>query len=296
MMVGGPGEKTGRMEVKQFALLAETFESPPAEILAPLLQEALGVLPYEALRAARSARGILAERLEEGQAERIRRALQDGGIPCRVAPQEGIPPLYRGARSARALRLRGDSFQFRSGITGPWVSLSWDRLFLLSAGVVLEGTGGGFRSQGKQGGKVGVGGAVRLMVDPVGGALSILKKSRPSKGMERRKGVFFPHPMADLFFQGEGGEGGWIRLRGREVSYEGVLEGAEKGEFFQDFRELLWKLAERADPDRVTRAASALLEAGLEDPPLEGDAFFGEEPVFRLYNRWALACVLSAGD
>ncbi len=280
-----------------FVLLGERFEAPPAEILAPLLGEILGLLPYEAARAAASAGGILAEGLEEEKAERLAGRLGEAGFPCRVVPAPAAPPQGP-VRTAREIRLLEDSLQFRPGFTGPWISSPWKDLLLLSAGVILEVEGGGFRSTGKKGGGgVGVGGAVRLMVDPVGGALSILKKARKKGGLERRPGVPFPHPLADLYFQGEGEGAGWIRVRAREVRFSGPGEKEVRGDFYARFLAFLGEAARRSAPEegppRLTQPSLALLGEGPEGVPLEGEAFFGEEQAFRRYNRWALACVLS---
>ncbi len=279
--------------METFVLLGERFETPPAEILAPLLGETLGLIPYEALRAAASARGILAEGLERDQAEKIAQGLAEAGFPCGVVPGRAAPPAGP-VRVAREVRLLEEDLLFRPGLTGPWISLPWEDIILLSAGVILEREGGGFRSTGKKGGGTpGLGGAARLMVDPVGGALSILKKTRKKGGLERRPGVPFPHPLADLYFQGSGEKGEWIRIRAREVSFPGLREGGEKGNFYRDFLAFLEEAGRRSRGTSLTASASFLLGEGPEGIPLEGAAFFGEEGAYRLYNRWALACVFS---
>ncbi len=279
--------------METFVLLGERFETPPAGILAPLLGETLGLIPYEALRAAASARGILAEGLEKEQAERIAGGLAEAGFPCRVVPGRVVPPKGP-VRAAREVRLTEEDLRFRPGFTGPWISQPWEGLLLLSAGVILEEEGGGFRSTGKKGGgTVGLGGAARLVVDPVGGALSILKKTRKKGGLERRPGVPFPHPLADLYFQGAEEGAGWIRVRAREVSFPGLREEGEKGNFYRDFLAFLEEAGRKSRGASLTASARSLVGEGPEGIPLEGEAFFGEEPAFRLYNRWALACVLS---
>ncbi len=287
------------MTLGAYTVVAGKYEAPPSELLAPLLADALGLLPFDASRRAKSVRGILAEGLEREGAERIALALSRGGFPCFVLSGDALPPLYH-PRIAREIRLSGDSFQFRPGFSGPWECLAWETLGLLSAGVILEVEGGGFRStEKKEGGTVGLGQAARLVVDPLGGALSILKKARKRGSLERRPGTPFPHPLADLFFPGKGGQGGWIRLLGRAISYPSVLEGRERGEFFPDFLVLLRELARRAGPRGegrgITEAARVLMQGGWEDPPLEGPAFFGEEAEFRRYNRWSLACAGGPG-
>ncbi len=280
--------------MKTYALLAEQYDPPRVESFAALLGEALGLLPYEALRAARSARGILAEGLDWESASRIGEGLARDGFSCRVLPQEEIPPLYR-PRTAREIQFQEEGLLVRRGYGDSWDLFPWGGLLLLSAGVIPEEEGGGMGCAGREGGGIGLGGVLRLAVDPVGGALSILKKSKPRGGEgKKRKALTFLQPLADLCFRGEEeGAFQWIRLRGREVARSFLPGGQGRAGFYEAFLAFLERTAGKAGPERLSLPVGILLSEGPEHLPERGAAFFPGEREFRLFNRWTLTCLHS---
>jgi hypothetical protein len=261
-----------------YTVLRTEWAPADPEVLAPILQEVLGLVRYDAVRRANQAQGIVAQHLAGAQAQALAERCSAAGLPATPVDEAtlatvGVPVLVR------TVRLDDDGL-----------------------GVVLGYTTGRAAAAGpRRKKKVGFGTRMALgaLVGPLGGIIT--------RGMERRmndraKGEggsvqrSTAVEMADLFLEDpDGGDTVHLRLRGPDLYYPQILGEACAGDPEFDFRAVLLHVAERATDAAISDSTRALLLAG-EDPDVDpADALFEGPHQFAAYNVWQLQMELSGG-
>ncbi|MHC5019242.1 MAG: hypothetical protein ACYTGX_03835 [Planctomycetota bacterium] len=283
-----------------FTVLRTEWAPADPEVLAPILQEVLGLVRYDAVRQASQAQGIVAQHLDGAQAQALAERCTAAGMEATAVDEAalatvGVPVLVR------TVRLDDAGLGVVLGYTGGERVFPWSALRLLSVGVIAETTGRAAAGGPRRRKKVGFGTRMALgaLVGPLGG---IITKGMERRMNERQKGERGPVrrstvvEMADLFLEDpDGGDTVHLRLRGPDLYYPQILGEACAGDPEFDFRAVLLQVAERATGAAISDSTRALLLAG-EDPEVDpADAVFEGPHQFAAYNVWQLQMELSGG-
>ncbi|MBI4615548.1 MAG: hypothetical protein HY720_18160 [Planctomycetes bacterium] len=270
--------------MNEFAVVQEVYQTIPQEILAPILGEALGLLPIDANHRAKEARGVVAEKLDTARAQWVASSLAAQGVETKVIPQEWVIRIGKPIL-VRTLHVADDALHLALGYTGPPQPIPWDQVWLLSAGEIVE-----VQEGRRTGGKSWKRRMSWLQATGIGGALydTLLKEY---EGLDRLKplaGKQTAIEIADLFASSPGGDYLHVRLRSRDLYYDQILGAQASRNFAHDFRLVLARIGLRAARAVATPGYRAMsLAPG--DPSFDpAEARFGIENEFSEFNRWQL--------
>lgn len=281
----------------QYAVLLAELGALAPEQLAPIFESVLGMVRYDALRTAKMAGGILAERLDDGPAAALVAACAEAGAEALQVPQPDMVQVGKPVIS-RKFQCDEDALRVHIGYTGAPRVLPWAGVRLLSAATLAERSLGPAPPPQKRK-RRGFGFGKRMALDallPGLGSVLAASAKRRAKKQERadrrlaavRSGE--PHfiEVADCFAADADGEMLHIRWRGPELYYGDILGDARAGDVHTDFRQVLEAIARHARAALVTPALHALLFAD-DDPGVDAaEAAFESEHAFGEYNRWQL--------
>ncbi len=282
--------------MSRFAVIQEAFEPPDADQLAPLLQRALGLVPYDALRQAREARGILAEGVERGPAEALAAALVTAGAPARVVAQERVLRIGK-PQLVRTIAFGEKALAWQAGYTGAMTEVAWERIRLLSAGRIPEVRVTRAAAPRRKRRGLSLGGMLAEFAAPgIGGVLhSMLTRKGEAKGTGKARSETTLQPLADLFAMEPDGGFLHVRLRGRDLYYDRILGAERTGHFMDDFLRVVARLATRSTRAVVTPGVRALVAAAEDPAAADAEADFAAEEEFTQVNRWQLQMLALAG-
>jgi hypothetical protein len=270
-----------------FAIIQEHYERLPTDLLAPIIGQVTGMVAYDAVRAARDGRGILAESLQSDKAETMRELLAARDVAVRVIPQEDVV-LIDPPRAVRQIDISDAALGVVWGYSGPAEPVAWDRIFLVSAGAVveIEETRQAPAKRKKRMFNKLMANVMDLAVFPGAGSLIRQKddKRKPGPAVTRRRELALH--LADIFASAENGGYIHLRLRSRDLYYENILGAQTKHVFQEDFKQVLRLLLPHAKAARISPETHTLImdEHALTADPSEAD--FGAEIEFTQYNRW----------
>lgn len=258
-----------------FAVVANEFTPFDFDELTDVFRESLGLAAYDARHRARRARGIIAENVNAAEAAAVETRLGKERV-C-IVRQEGIPDLRR-PRTVRRVRFEPGSLDVNAGFGEDFDELPWDRVVLVSCGVVhveeqvVEEGIDTFTGGGEDEGPL---------------------RWRSSVRQEVRDDV-----LADVFARTTGPpDFVHFRMTPQGLVYSEIL--GERAAFnpdanareasFENFRTVLAIVGRRAKKADVTPQTIALVadELGWMSPPV--DARFDDEADFLAYNRWWLS-------
>lgn len=270
--------------MNEYAVVQEVYQTIETERLAPLLGEALGLLPIDATIVAKKARGVVAERLDTARAQWIVSSLAAQGVEARVIPQEWVIRIGK-PLLVRTLYIADDALHLVLGYTSQPQPIPWDKIWLLSAGEIVEveqarrSGGKSFRRRMSFLRSTGLGAA---MYDHLLKEYEGLDRLKPLAGKQSAIEI------ADLFAESPEGDYLHVRLRSRDLYYDQILGEQASRIFAHDFRLVLAHIGMRATQAVVTPGFRAMsLAPG--DPSFDpAEARFGLEEEFSEYNRWQL--------
>jgi hypothetical protein len=280
-----------------FAVVLEEHRRLGAEVLAPALERALGMLRLDAVRAADPAGAFVAEDLDAGGAEALRGELVGAGVRARVVPPEKLVAADS-PDCVRTLRIADDALHVTLGYTGPVVHVEWDRVALLSAGAVTDSEYvppknlvGDAMERGKLRAALLLGRSARrrrLEAE----ALGTLDRKRAEERGRRRE---FDVQLADVFARTDD-RLLHVRLRSRDLYYQLILGPDFSRDISRDFPEVLARIGERASSAFVTPGYRAAC-LGPEAAGVADDNWcFGDERRFDEFNRWRLQMIVLGVD
>jgi hypothetical protein len=278
-----------------FAVIQEEYEKVAPETLAPVLERALGLVKYDAVRMAREGCGILAEALSEEQAAELLSALEERQVPARIIPQDLVVRIDK-PTPVRMLGIADDALGVVWGYTGEPQPMAWDKVFLLSAGEVVETETQRAPRDARRRRKYSLARGV-ILGSPIQIMLAMGERVREQtrQPKARVRTTTRNQHLADIFAVDAGGEYRHIRLRSRNLYYEQILGKDCCAHFFDNFRLVLERIAAHASNARISPETETMMKAAV-DPAVEGsEAWFGEESEFTQYNRWLLQMLALEG-
>lgn len=276
--------------MSEFAVLQEAYEPIDPEVLAPILEKALGLVRYDAMHAAKESRGILAERIDVGRAEDLEVGLRAAGFEARRIPQDQVLRIGKPAL-VRTLAFTESALEIVQGYTSSAQAIPWGDIRFLSAGIVTEVLTKRITVTVKKKRRgMGLGGFLADMVAPGIGSMifKMLAKSRDKKQASAFKSVATDVHLLDLFAGAPGQEMLHVRLKARDLYYDQILGVERVPSFLDNFLYVLGKLSSASPKAVVSPGLRALVESGEEAGKDPEEARFAHEHEFTQYNRWQM--------
>jgi len=242
------------------AILLETRDSVPVDLLAAAFEQGAAFPRPAALRLAQRARWFAWENAPADAASKVCQSLLDAGISARVVPQSAIVPVST-PRRVHVLNLDEAALGVQLKYTGPPEWIPWPNVLVLSAGAIKTET---TKTE------------VHETVTTHG---QLLVDSRVQVDISRLI-------LADVYAQAADGVLHYFRLNSREVNYAQTIGGSIQEGWREKFALLLARLGLKATSALVSPETESLLAAGLVPDAAVPSPYFASEADFAQYNRW----------
>lgn len=254
----------------QFAVVQERFEKIDAECLAEILREHGGLTRTDAARVARREQGILWERFERDEAQRVVAALSAQDYATRAVPADSLPQLQK-PRTVRWLEIGDDTVGVPWGIHQETISVPWPCVFVISAGDVGE--------------------VVEKIVpksaryDPYRG-----RTVKEEEVQRETRSV----PVTDVIAVAEDGKYVHFRLASNDLAFDRILESPPTTTSYQKYVDVVGELIARSTSAVVSPQTRRLVVERKEkySAPRSADWAGIDQLAFEKYNRWLLQLVV----
>jgi hypothetical protein len=241
------------------AVLLESSELPPPDVLAEAFERCAAFPPPVAVRLAHRAKWFLWENAPSAPAQVLGQGLTAAGYATRVVPQSAVvaaaPP-----RRVHVLKLDGDALGVQLKYTGPPTWILWQDVLVLSAGAIRTET------------------TRRETTEVLLLSGERMVDTRTLTDIERAV-------LADIYVL-SAGELLYLRLNCHEVNYAQTTGGSVKEGWREKFSLLLARLGLRATSAVISPQTEALLAAGMIPDAALPSPYFTSEDEFAQYNRW----------
>jgi len=241
------------------AVLVDSGELPPPEVLAEAFERCAAFPRPVALRLAQRAKWFLWEDAPAAAAQALGQGLSAAGYATRVVPQGAIVAPSN-PRRVHVLKIEGDVLGVQLKYTGPPTWIAWTDVLVLSAGAIRSET---TRRETTE---------VQLLDG------ERIVDTRLQTDIERAI-------LTDIYALAAG-ELLYLRLNCHEVNYAQTIGGSIKEGWREKFSLLLARLGLRASAALVSPQTEALLAAGMVPDAAVPSPYFAGEEEFAQYNRW----------
>ena len=241
------------------AVLIDSSEPPPADVLAEAFERCAGFPRPVALRLSQRAKWFLWENAPAAAAQALGQGLSAAGYPARVVPQ-GAVVAASNPRRVHVLKLDGDALGVQLKYTGPPTWIAWHDVLVLSAGAIRSETTKRETTE------------LQLLNG------ERIVDTRLQTDIERAI-------LADIYALAAG-ELLYLRLNCHEVNYAQTTGGSIKEGWREKFSLLLARLGLRATSAVISPETEALLAAGMVPDAAAPSPYFTGEEDFAQYNRW----------
>lgn len=259
-----------RAERMSYAVVQERFETIDPECLIKILREQGGMTRTDAARVARREQGILWERFEFQQAERVVAALAQHDYATRVVPVENIPKLHK-PHSIHWVEFGDESLGIPLGLDQQVVSVLWTSVFVVSAGEVSE--------------VVSKLVTTNVRYDSQGEAV-------PTDDEIQRESRLVP--VTDLISIADDGQFLHVRLAANQLAYDRIL-GPQTGlTAYQKYLAVVDELVARSTFAIISPKTRRMLVERKESYSTARHADWAalDQIAFEKYNRWMLQLVM----
>lgn len=281
----------------KFAVALSSYDPLDPEDFSPILADALGILPYDAVAMTRDARGILVERGVSGEvAEDLVASLGEAGVEAVAFPLERLVKIGKPVQ-VRELVFEEDGFRAQMGYSATPRFCPHEALVLASGGWIVETRKRPTvhrRSSGKRKRGMGfmqvVGGLSFGLVGAAIGAkaekaLNEAKRAR-EKSLAGGGQAATEVGLADLFVREPAGSFLHLRLRNRDLYYPKILGEEAVADFQVNFSQVLCRILNGAPEAGFNKGLEFMISEDAEVDPDEAE--FGSEKEFTAFTRWLL--------
>jgi len=287
----GPSAPPGAR--KRYAVVLGSYEQLEPDQFGPLLEEALGVRSYDAISAARDARGVLAERgVPEAVAARLAEGLAREGVEAFAIPAARILRVGKPIQ-VRLIKPEEDGIYVTLGYSAQARVIPYEALVLASGGWITEVRNRPTRHRRTRkrrgiGLMTAVGGAMFGVVGAKIGheADKAVKEAEQARARHQPSSASTDVGLADLFLREPDGSFLHLRLRNRDLYYPQILGGEVTNDFQLDFSQVLCRILNRAPGASFNPGLEVMIDQAAEVDPIE--AQFGSEKEFTAFTRWLL--------
>jgi hypothetical protein len=241
------------------AVILDSYELPPATLVATLLVQYAGLPRPVAMRLAGRGKWLVWENAAAEPAQIVAEALATAGAPARVIDQRDVVPPQT-PRRVHVLNIDGPQLGVQLRYTGPLEQVEWSDVLVISAGAI--------RTEKK---------TIETTETVVGRGHRITDK--------RTKVEISRTILADLYAQTRDGLLS-IRMNCQEINYAQTIGGSIHEGWREKFAVLLARLGMRSPRALISRQTETLLAAGMALDACTIHPYFSDEEEFGVYNRW----------
>jgi hypothetical protein len=242
------------------AVVFQTSQSVPTDLLAGVFETAAGFPRPAALRLAQRSRWFVWENAPAAAADKVADGLVEAGFAARTVPQESVVPPSA-PRRVHVLSLDEAALGVQLKYTGPPEWIPWPGVLVLSAGAIKTET------------------TKTEVHETVTAHGQLLVDSRVQVDISRTV-------LADVYALGASGTLHYFRLNSHEVNYAQTIGGSIQEGWREKFALLLARLGLKATAALVSPETESLLAAGLVPDAASPSPYFADETEFAQYNRW----------
>jgi hypothetical protein len=276
-----------------YAVVLGSYEQLEPDLFGSILAGALGIRSYDAIAAARDARGVLAERgASEAAAERLVEGLAGQGIEAFMIPATRILRAGKPTQ-VRLIKPEDDGIHVTLGYSAQARVLPYESLVLASGGWITEVRNRPTRHRRTRkrrgiGLMTAVGGAMFGVVGAKIGheADKAVKEAEKVRARVKASTASTDVGVADLFVREPDGSFLHLRLRNRDLYYPQILGEEATSDFQVNFSQVLCRILNRAAGASFNPGLEVMIDSSAEVDPSE--AQFGSEKEFTAFTRWLL--------
>lgn len=277
----------------RYAVVLGSYEQLDPAVFAPVLEAALGIRSYDAVKASRDSRGVLAERgVPELAADRLVEGLAGHEIEAFKVPVERVLRVGKPTQ-VRLIEPKEDALHVVMGYSSTAQVRAYEDLVLASGGWITEVRARPTRHRRTKkrrgmGFMTVVGGAMFGIVGAKIGrdADKAVEEAEKIRSRVKPTSASTDVGLADLFLREQDGSFLHIRLRNRDLYYPQILGEEAVKDFQVNFSQVLCRILNQTPGVSYNPGLEFMINDSADVDPAE--AQFGSEKEFTAFTRWLL--------